>query len=86
MPILCLILAAAARAAAATTEASSPMDRSLNTPRVSTDREKAYVLFKVPPFEVTYTFPDPGFYNWRGQTAALGFWPRSNSITHSTRS
>ena len=81
MPILCLILAAAARAAAATTEASSPMDRSLNTPRVSTDREKAYVLFKVPPFEVTYTFPDPGFYNWRGQTALMDIDESIDAIT-----
>jgi len=46
-----------------------------------TDPEKIYVLYKVPPFEATLTFPDPGYYNYLGQTALMNIDESLDAIT-----
>mmetsp|Transcript_26501 Transcript_26501/g.76491 ORF Transcript_26501/g.76491 Transcript_26501/m.76491 type:complete len:784 (+) Transcript_26501:157-2508(+) len=50
-----------------------------NTP--ATNSDKKYLLYRVPPFEASLTFPDPGFQNHRGQTALMDIDESLDGIT-----
>lgn len=50
-----------------------------NTP--ATNSDKKYLLYRVPPFEASLTFPDPGFQNHLGQTALMDIDESLDGIT-----
>lgn len=56
-----------------------PTNSNADTP--ATNSEKKYLLYRVPPFEASLTFPDPGFQNHRGQTALMDIDESLDAIT-----
>lgn len=62
-------------------EISRPGPASTNTNTPATNSDKKYLLYRVPPFEASLTFPDPGFQNHRGQTALMDIDESLDAIT-----
>jgi len=52
-----------------------------STTTPATNSDKKYLLYRVPPFEASLTFPNPGFQNHRGQTALMDIDESLDAIT-----